>query len=233
MVAGLVYSVVSPGILPYCLIYFGIFWVSRRYQVRRKVEVEVVMERGKGHRGLVENSVTGAGQHYVSLIWIAEYRQSLYVFERRYESGGLFWPFIFDWIMVYLVVFGLFMAGVFLTWQAPTQVTAGRDLRAQSHNFCQANVMASLWVAGRDHPHIHPRGHLLLWALLPGALWQHCKVPAPGDGEEGASSRGRPSQVHLTSSSIWRSSVVQGGPENLGGLRDAGIDSLMPSRAAF
>jgi len=78
MLLGLAYSIVSPGILPYCVCYFLFFWLVRRFQ-------------------------------------------TLYVFERCYESGGLWWPFVFDKIMLFLNVFGLFMAGIFLTWGSPAQ----------------------------------------------------------------------------------------------------------------
>jgi len=75
---GTVYCTSSPGILPFCLMYFTGFWMVRRYQ-------------------------------------------TLYVFERTYESGGLFWPLVFDTVIMFLLTFQIFMSAVLVTFSASTQ----------------------------------------------------------------------------------------------------------------
>jgi hypothetical protein len=42
----------------------------------------------------------------------------MYVFERCYESGGLFWPLVFDAIIYFLLTFQIFMSAVLITFNA-------------------------------------------------------------------------------------------------------------------
>lgn len=77
--AGVAYSAAQPAILPYCLMYFCLFWIVRRYQ-------------------------------------------TIYVFERCYESGGLFWPLAFQAILYMLLLFQVFMSAVLIFFGASVQV---------------------------------------------------------------------------------------------------------------
>jgi len=77
---GVAYSAAQPAILPYCLMYFCLFWIVRRYQ-------------------------------------------TIYVFERCYESGGLFWPLAFQAILYMLLLFQVFMSAVLIFFGASVQAS--------------------------------------------------------------------------------------------------------------
>lgn len=104
------------------------------------------------------------------------------MFERRHESGGLFWPFIFNCIMAYLVIFGLFMAAVFLTWQVPTQVSpywppimaSAEPLLPPPLNSCRATMSTDAALTPQDAVGSQAGITLISFPLIVYYFQRHC-----------------------------------------------------------
>ncbi|KAG2500669.1 hypothetical protein HYH03_001435 [Edaphochlamys debaryana] len=58
---------------------------------------------------------------YFVIAWLLWRWSLLYVYVRKYESGGTFWPWVFSRVMVSLALFALFTGCVFITRQAYPQ----------------------------------------------------------------------------------------------------------------
>lgn len=56
------------------------------------------------------------------LSWVLWRHAVLYIYVRKYESGGLMWPFVFKTMLFIFCIFGVFVACVFAVKRAYVQV---------------------------------------------------------------------------------------------------------------
>ncbi len=107
-ITSLIYSVLSPVILIFAAIYFGVTCESRK-------SYSMLSELSKD--SMEESLLTRLPQHTLIIfiltsVLVYKYKL-LYVYVNRYESTGLSWPTTFSRLIWGIVFFQLFMTGTF------------------------------------------------------------------------------------------------------------------------
>ena len=59
---------------------------------------------------------------HITHSWVMWRHAVLYIYVRKYESGGLMWPFVFKIMLFIFCIFGIFVACVFAVKRAYIQV---------------------------------------------------------------------------------------------------------------
>jgi len=96
-------------------------WTAKSIRYGREIPIHLLIFLLGATYSVASPGILPYCAAYFAIFWIVRKYQVLYVYERCYESGGLFWPLVFDFILIMLLTFQVFMSAVFVAFGATLQ----------------------------------------------------------------------------------------------------------------
>lgn len=110
---GLTYSIITPLLLPFLLVYFVLGYIVFRNQVPLLVIFQIsLFPKELCKLVIMKSSIMNIKWFCPERKWLVRV-QILHVYEPAYETGGQFWPHIHVRIIVFLVFLQICFIGVF------------------------------------------------------------------------------------------------------------------------